>query len=329
MTQDQANKYIAKLFGVSNRILDALSKKTDIDIANILISAYRETDAKLAHFYGKIGDDISFENFRKYNRLESLEKIYSGILSNMGIKIKRQAINAIKQSFRSAYYLNGYAMEVGTGVSFGFYGLDENVVRAAIINPYDQIKWDQRLAEHINTLNGTVRNAIVRGVREGWPYSKTGKYLQKNLWGVISKNSSEVNLLKKSYEIVRLVRVETQRAQTMGRNLGFINSQKAASRLGLSVKHIWDAVDFAPPERMHNPPHQNMDGQEADKNGQWHLDDIVFDGPAMASSVAHSMNCRCRTFTRVMDPKNILGPYVQNKVNISDWAKEKQIKLDF
>lgn len=322
-TQAELNKRLAQLFGQSDKVIDRMNGQVEKQ----LISAYRESlknvQNEIAALYRKYGktetiagktrEVITRADMVKFGRLEKLQESLTSELRGLGVKTKRQVTSGIKNTFTETYYHSGYAVESSTGFKFGFGELNEDVIRANIVNPLDQIKWPERHSTNISMLNKRVKDAINETLIQGYGIAKTSRNLRDKIE-------------RSAYETTRILRTETTRARGASRNLAFDKSKQSGEKLGIQVDHVWIATF----DQNTRPTHQRLDGQKADEDGYWSIDGLRTQGPGLFGVAAEDINCRCTTITQVdnMEPdvrRDIIDKEDVGYQSYREWAESKGI----
>ena len=314
MTTEELNGRIAQIFGMSEKVIDRMNGQVDRSMVRMYSQSLKDVKSNIAGMYEKFGDSVSLGEMSKFNRLENLEKSIQGELKLLGNESQKVMAQNIKDNFTESFYHTGYAMETPLEVSMGFGGLDKDAVRAAVINPQDRIKWPTRNKTNINMLNNRIKSAVTEGLIQGYGYAKTANLVK-----------DKVN--RSAFEALRIVRTEGQRAKATARNLAVDKIEKAGERLGIGTQQIWNATL----DSSTRDEHGGIDGEAANKDGEWTFSDgTTTRGPGMSGVAEHDINCRCTTYTQVGD----LGQDVRKDNESKDiipykkydeWAKDKGI----
>ena len=337
MTIEEINKRIAKLLALdvknSEKLLD--------DYGNNIIKAYGEAldeiKKLIAEMFEKYGDGVTFADMMKYNRLKNLEQeIYKQVklLTNKNIGSIEKMINNF---FSEIYYRTGYAYETSIGARLGFGLLDPNVISAIMINPFDRIKWHDRMKsnaqEFAHKLSIELRsNLHQEQQRQKLKEEQLRKILAKGTiqgkgYGKMAADFSDITKTD-VYKSLRIVRTETHRAQSAARLLAYQKTKKAADRLGIGINRIWvSTLD----DRTRDS-HRYMDGKESDpETGLFTFETgETTEGPGLSGIASQDIQCRCSDITKLkgFDPKfrreNISNEVISN-ITYEEWAKMKEI----
>lgn len=292
---------------------DKIFKKYRASILRSYKASLDETRSLLAELYAKYGDNVSYADALKYNRLPNIENEIKAVLNQAGVKFKAANKNAIAETFENSYYRTGFAFEKTTSIDFGFASLSEKKIEAAILNPVDRITWIDRATAHGQTLNRQIREKIAQGLIQGKGYSATARDLK----GTIEKTTGQ---------LIRVVQTETHRAQTMGELAGFDTVGNAAKDLGFETVKIWVATL----DGKTRDAHRELDGKEADADGLFHSHGLTAEGPGMFGVPEEDINCRCvvtfdvKGFSPTIRRDNESGEIIAYQ-NYNQWAAGKKI----
>jgi len=317
MTTNELNNHIEKLFGLSDRQIDLFGDATDLKMIEALKKSMGNVQAELGKRFVKLGDKITLAEMRKFNRLEELEKVIREEIIQLGRNLKSDITANIKYDLQAGYYHTGYIMETPLNINLGFKGLNPDLIRANILNPLDAIKWPDSLRGHLTVLNEQLRREITTGLIQGKGFGTIARSF---------RNKYEMA----AYKAERIVRTESQRARSIGRNLGFDRSKEAGETLGMGVKQIWNAAL----DTRTRSEHRALDGKKASDEGTWRFSDgVTTRGPALSGVARHDINCRCSTFTQVgeVSPEfrrdNMTKQEIQY-VPYEQWAKDNKIPFE-
>jgi len=319
MTTEELNAYIARMFGMSDSVIDQMNGHVDREMILLYKKNLKDVQSKLAKMYENFGDNVTLADMNKYGRLKALQDRIKEQITDLGKEVKKMVTGSVKDNFSEAYYHAGYAMETPVNINLGFSGLNPDTVRAAVINPYDAIKWPERLAGNLGTLNRHIKESVTRGLIQGDGYAKTARAVRDSIE-------------RSAYESKRIIWTESHRAKSMGRNLAFEKSQEAGEILGIEVKKIWDATL----DSRTRPEHGRLDGKaakEVDEEFIWKFSDgVTTRGPSLSGVAKHDIQCRCNTFTQVGDIKPDFRRDNMAKKEIpytdyEEWAKNNGINM--
>jgi hypothetical protein len=128
--------------------LASLVNKNDLDVDKIIVSfekelkknynsVLRDLKKELANMFEKFGDEVSFQDMAKYNRLNLLfQKIKE--ISYSRIKENITAIEECKENvFVETFNRYNYSFMKTTYLNIDFVDFDPNVIKANLVNKYD------------------------------------------------------------------------------------------------------------------------------------------------------------------------------------------------
>jgi len=311
------NKYMAEVFGYSQKFIDRLNGNVEKAVARRLKQSLKNVQQQLANMYASMGDQVTFAEMNKYNRLAQIEASIADELKQMGIETTRTINGGIDDSFKETYYNGGYAFENGIGTKLGFTEIPTDAVKAALINPYDKIGWKTRSLEHVAALTVKIRGAVTEGLVQGYGYNKTAKIFAE-------KFANTANSL------IKIVQTETHRATELANLTSTDKAKAAAGRLGLILKRGWRATL----DGKTRDQHARLDGQIEDEEGYFTIDGMRGIAPGNFGIASMDVSCRCSTVTQLdgetpakrwdnVEKKRI--PYQTYK----EWAKGKNIPMKY
>ncbi len=279
---NKANERIAKLLNENDKSIE----KAIISYEKEIISAYEEALKKIksaiAAMYEKYGDDLTYSKMMQYNRLVNLEKQITEEIKQLTNKNIATTKSAIKDIFTMSFAGSADAVAEGMSINLNFGQLSKEQIDAVILNPYDRIKWTDRMKQHAQLYVNQIKNEIAQGLIQGHGYGKISKAITERTGIHAGK-------------IARIVRTEAHRAQSAGRIIAFEKSEKAAERLGYQTKRIWVATHDERTRRSHRA----MDGKpakEIDGKYMWVFPSGVKTfGPGLSGVAEEDINCRCTT----------------------------------
>jgi hypothetical protein len=297
-----------------------------------ILRAYKNSLDEARSLLGELY--ANFEGFEKYkiekkfNRLKSLEKQIRAKLKELGYEDKVDAIFnkaekkfikqnklAIVETFENSYYERGFVFEKLTSMDLGFTKLSPKKIEAAILNPLDKITWIKRSKAHSDKLKKTINEKIAQGFINGKPYSETARELKD----VTQKTTGQ---------LIKVVQTEGHRVNTMGELASFDQVNEAAKDLGFEAVKTWNVSIGAAKEKRHELT--DLDQQEADENGLFHLGKLTAEGPGLFGIAEEDINCLCyltfeiKGLSPTIRRDNESGKIIGYK-NYNEWAKGKGI----
>ena len=279
MTENEINERIAKLLNNADSDIDKLLKTYE----SSLIKTYKEglDDIKkdIAYIFEKYGGKVEYPDMIKYNRLTNLEIQITEIIKSLTNESIKTTTTALKDIYTTNYYRTGYALETGLGMELGFGKLNHDLVRAAVLNKLDRIKWPERLKDHAQVYVKQVKSDITQGLLRGKGYGNIAKSVTKKT-------------KMQTWKALRIVRTEGHRVQNASRLIGYDTSEKAAERLGIVTERIWVHTKVG----EYREDHALMNGKAADKDGMFTLPSgVKTEGPGLSGIADEDINCKCTT----------------------------------
>jgi len=309
------NKQIAELLSKGNVGSKQLVKSYVNTITKEYKKALIDIKKEIADMFQQYGDDVKYSDMMKYNRLTGIEKQITGILNGINKNVTTTIAGAIKDQFAYTFYHTGYAFESSLGLSLGFSLLNPDVIRAAILNPMDYIKWTDRQKRHIAELVGQIRNEITQGLIKGKGYGDIAKAVQSR---------TEITAGKS----ITIVNTETHRAQSMGFNKSFEKIKAASKETGIKVNKVWIAT--LDDRTRHD--HRFMDGKQSDNEGFYYFPEgTTTIAPGLSGIPEEDINCRCTEGIEVAGVntkyrKDNMSKELINMTNYEEWETAKEIK---
>lgn len=251
------------------------------DVATAYRAGYSEIRSALAEIFEKyaVGGVVSPAELAKYNRLANLEKQVLTILGRSN-QVARAKVEAGKRFvFQESLKLQAEALQEQAGRAINFGRIPEATVKAAIENPLEKIGFDRLRANGRNN----IRSAIAQNLINGGDFTTTARSIRKSINGT-------------AFDALRIARTETHRVQ----NQAHLIRTEQVQELGFEIRKVWVSVG----DDRTRPDHVSMDGEYADKDGNFRVGGSV--GPAPGSlqgsdSAEQNINCRCTYYEEIID----------------------------
>lgn len=283
--------------------------------------AHNLIKVKLQVLYSKMEGRPTLFQASQYQRLTNLERQISEILMSLNKTIKGKTANLIKNDFADGYYAIGYSTETALQISLRFGLLDTEVIKSAIANPLDRVKWQKRADISTQQLITRVNGEITSGLIQGRGVVGTTKEIRRTMNKDFNNN------------VMRIVRTETQRARSWGTLSGSQQAQHYAELAGINMYRQWlSTLDIRT-----RADHVEMDGKKETKNGTFEFPDgTITEGPLLSGVASQDINCRCTTIEVVDDvpPKTRYDnelkkkiPYTTFKDYKAKWALKRKSAL--
>lgn len=280
---DIVNELLQKLYAERDRANLRLVANYDKELLKHYLKSDKVIKQKIADMFERYGGDVQYSDMLSYNRLTNLENEIALEIKRLTGITRRITEKAIKDIYAQSYYYGGYAMEAALKIKLGFGQLNPRVVEAALFNPMDRIKWTERHLKNQQTYMQQIREEITQGLIQGKGYASIARSV---------KTRSEIGASK----LIRIVRTETHRAQTMGSLAAQEKTKAAAERLGIKIEKIWVATL----DNLTRDDHGNADGQAADDDGYFWLGaGIKTLGPGLSGIPEQDIHCRCTERIRI------------------------------
>jgi hypothetical protein len=240
--------------------------------------ALTDIQNKLSEIYRKFGDKVTFAELVKYNRLNNIELF---VLSRIVFTTKETTsiiTAAMKTSFQDSYMKTNEAIKSGFKIEIDFGQINPDIVKAALNNPLDRVKWKWkgRLKGHTEKAIQQINNEITQGIIQGKGYAKTAAAIKEKM-NNLANNS------------LRITRTETHRVATEGRLLSFDRSERSFKKLGIKTRRVMYAVLDNRTREQSNQMH----GQVADEEGYFtYPNEVRAKGPGLTGIPEYDINDR-------------------------------------
>jgi len=316
---DRINRQLFALLNQGRQLDIKLYSSYEKDLIGLYKKALDNIRAELSSLLSSAGDNATIADIRA-KRLQSL---YDSIQKEL-TKIEPHSRNLISKvilaSYKQSYGFVGYAVEKVLQQEIGFGSVNEMSLKAALFNPYDKIKWDDRNRANVTKMISRVRNEITNGLIEGKGYVKTAAALTEQLNIGVTK-------------AVRIAWTETHRAQESGRLLGIIEASNYGNSVGLGTEKFWDATLDSKTRTNHG----HMESEHPDEKGRFKFVTmkgltVFVDGPGMTGTT-DDINCRCTLSMRFKDiPLKVRRDNENGKIipykTYDEWAKNRLGKTE-
>ena len=280
------NKKLTELLASSEASENILIEKSLNEIEKSYTEALREIKRLIASIFEKLGDNITFADVTKYNRLSNLENQIVEILREQFKRNVHTTKSLLIDLMRDSYNHTVNAHKITLGVNLGFGLLSEETIKASIFNPMDRIKWTNRMEVNKKFYINQLKTELTQGFIRGDGYGK------------IAKRVTEKTDIDK-FKVMRILRTEGHRVQNAARVIAFDRISPAAKRRGIEIVKIWVATL----DERTRSSHREIDGQEAnmiDGKLQFTLPSGVHTvGPGLSGIAEEDINCRCRVAMKV------------------------------
>lgn len=147
----------------------------------------------------------------KLTRFQALMAQIEGRLLELGYDQQMTMEEWLSGVYEGNYYESIYALQVGTGIGYGFVVLNENAIRTAITTPLHGDMFSSRIWDNKDNLVKNLRQVITQGLIKGESNQVMARHLKEKM------NSNYANAL-------RLVRTETANVLSESTNQGYKQS---------------------------------------------------------------------------------------------------------
>jgi len=313
-SRQQRLKFMQRQFEVElARDMAALEKQIIKELARTYNDNMKVTKGLLADLYEKYAKDgmLSRDELMKYNRLLGLEKELAKHIKSLTGETRKLTRKGIVESIQGSYLRGRYAMESGLSVNTGLYGVNERLIEANLLNPFDRIGWQSRIQFNLNnTFRGLV-DAINEGSIQGYAYDKTAALM--------------THRIDRSFnDAVRIVRSEQHRASQAAANTAHQESARAAERLGIEVRKVWNHYAVGDFRDSHA---DQLDGQVADDDGLFHLEGLSAEYPGGFGVAEEDINCKCTISTEIVEDEEDRLSGMDEVPSYADWQEDNRQKI--
>lgn len=263
------------------RQLELLSAETERKIAAAYAASRERIRSKMAELYEKysIDGELTYAEMSKYNRMASLNQFIADEMKSLGKEVDALTKQLAQESYEKAFYEYGAVIsdQAGAALNFGVVSRDTlaslvnvpNVSGVSLVETLTAARYNSLLKE---------RQTIVRGLIQGESFVDMAKRI-KDTFDMSFNNA------------LRIARTEGTRAAGEGQAASY----DRAEEIGVEVKRIWVAQKTS---ERHGKT--SLQGQVADKDGYFHLGDLVTRHPGGFGVAAQDINCKCRIRAEVV-----------------------------
>ncbi len=287
MTEDEINKRLARLLSNGDTNVEKLIAGSEKRLVGAYKTALADIKKEIAWIFEKYGNDVSYADMMRYNRLQNLQNEIANQVKTLANQNIKTVGDGLTNFFSESYYRSAFGLEVSLGAKLGFGLLDPKVIRASIINPADRINWNAYpdiIKNNAQKYAGQIINEVSTGLIKGSGYAKIAA-------AVTDKTGIDAN------RSLRIIRTEGHRAQSAGRILAFDKSEAAANRLGVAMAKTWVATL----DNRTRADHRYMDKKEADpETGLFKFKSgATTQGPGLSGIADEDINCRCTMTNKI------------------------------
>lgn len=275
------------LFDQIQKALDAVGYRVEKNIFRSYQDTLTLIRNELSRCYEEYAKDgvLTREEMEKYGRLAKLELFIVETINGLTKEQVKQTRSGILDMFQESYYRHAHMIQNDVPVGIDFRLINQEALIAALYNPLDAIRWDERAKDNNELLKKQLRESIVRGLIQGNSYLGIAKDVKEKLNIGTSK-------------AIRIVQTETHRV----REEGNLKTMQDAESKGVIMKKRW----VSSLSSKTRDTHRKLDGQTVgideefkSKSGR------KAQAPGKFGDPAEDINCRCTMISIVdgIEPK--------------------------
>jgi hypothetical protein len=284
---------------------EATTKAFEQELAKRYREAYKAIEAQLADLYARMGDTPSLAEARRHGRLDSVKQAIAAEYKSLTKMAISGTLDNSASVYADAYYGTAWAYDQAIGVEVKWPILPVEAIRASVWSGETGEQFAERFRNWSTRDVLTFQGKITSGLAQGFGFAKTAR-------GVRDSINASYN------QAVRIVRTEATRNYTQGHLQLYDNLPE-----GIKARKRWVATL----DGRTRDAHGTLDGQYADKNGNFHSSTgAVGPGPGLMNSAADDINERCRLVEEIEDLapeyRRIRGEGIVEYKTYDQWAEE-------
>ncbi len=304
---------IASDFSAADKISDKILLATERQIKNTYKQAYADMKTVFADVFAKYetGGVLTYAEMQKYNRLKAMEVELNKTLKELYSDDSKILNKQLTSIYKSSYYRTAYAIEKEVQARLSYMPLDVARIKAAIQNPIPFGKtMRQILGDNLNAAISKINQEITRALIRGQSYGKMAVAINETLGGDLKKS-------------ILVAQTEAHRIHNAAR----LESSQHAEDVGVKTVKVWVSTL----DEKTRDTHRTLDGQEADKNGNFHSSSgAIGPAPGHMGTAAEDINCRCNFIDQIKGFKpefrRIRGEGVVPYKTYREWEAAKGLK---
>lgn len=287
MTAQDLYDHINDLIDSELSRLDSLTKANYMARRSAILSSVRDLWDAAAITPSKDTDIgnityVSRAGAFKYGRMEKLNALVNeqakiGSLTDIS-NLEKQGVKIYTTQY------DGYAWAYQQGYSLPITGgAKVKLVSDALYSDFYGKAFDATVRKNLGQYAEDIISTVTRGLNQGNAYSKIAKALTE--------------ITDRAYSnALRVARTEGGRIQSQA----YIDSLSLLDEVGAEYGKMWQSTV----DSDTRPDHVSMDGEEADKDGIFHLPNgATGPAPRMTGSASQDINCRCTSVTIINGEK--------------------------
>lgn len=242
----------------------------------------------------------------KYGRLKKLEQAVIKEASAVTKANNKIVKNELMEVYEETYYRTGFTLETEVQAKLGYKAINDKLLRAALINQYDLIGWENRMKNNGALMVRQIISKVSEGIVQGRPYREIARDVTERV---------DIS----SREAIVIARTEGGRVYSRAS----LDSMMVAESAGVIIAKKWvSTLD----ERT-RPTHQQADGQEVPIDGEFEVGGVKMIAPRLSGVASEVIQCRCN-FVEIVkgyEPKfrRIRGEGVVPYKTYEEWKKNR------
>jgi SPP1 gp7 family putative phage head morphogenesis protein len=277
-----------KYSAAAHKWTDAQIAKLERELKQLYSQSYADIKKKSADILSKINmsPDMTaaqrYDEFRKYNRLQSLEAQVADILRDTNA----EAVRIINGRMADVYSTNYSAATKLFPKDVVFPPLGKSAVKSVLtgqVTPFKQLAVDTLLSR------AEIERELTRSLLTGIMQGESIPNLARRMKEITNKTLSES---------IRIARTETTRVENSAKqDVGTYGKEK----LGFKMKKQWVSTK----DGRTRPEHADADGQIVDIDKPFIVggEELMYPGDE-AGSAWNTINCRCTTINIIEKPNS-------------------------
>jgi hypothetical protein len=269
------NKRLAKLLGLKDGKIHKQISELETQVLFELKKALDGVRLEIGKMYEKYGDDVTYSEMSKFNRLNNQRLVIKEHIEEMTGSAVHELRGGLKKIFVESYAATGVAINEALKTQIDFASMNIDVIRDAVNNPLSKVKWRGSFGEAASNAIGEISSEITQGLTRGRGYSKTARNI-KERFDKLGNN------------VQRIVRTESHRVQVTGSDLSLNDAVRYSKKIGIPmVKVISSVLDSRTRDQS-----AQMDGQMAGSDGLFRYPNGVRGLPGNTGVAAYDINDR-------------------------------------
>jgi len=267
---------------IAERKIALITGQLEKEIAQIYREAARETSALMGRIFEKysVEGKITFAELEKYGRYDAINKQLNQITGHATQRARAATEAGQRLVYSASREQYRWAAEKGIGRSLPWGKIDTKAVEKIMASPLEKIAFE-RLRTNSSI---TIRRALAQTIVNGSGYKEAASQIREVIRG-------------NAYDAMRIARTEGHRVKSEAH----LERTEELEKMGATVKKIWLAKE----DKRTRESHDEFNGQEADKDGNFTIGDSTGPAPGLlegSDSAEQNIMCRC-TYTEVVEFK--------------------------